>query len=163
MNRLALSLKEAETLHTTGKVSVLRRIRPQPDGVYQGGTAYLTNIYLHPEDWDEYYYDSIRLIFCPWRSIGSELWVQESWCGTFDCNGDVDNVYVYRAGCSRPQDYTRWFSTFEGEFSGMCGSTGWLPLSRMPKWASRYTVVVESVEGVKLEGIWYWKLNLSLA
>jgi len=164
MNRIALSLKDAETLYSTGKVSVFRRIRPQPTGVYQGsGTAYLMNVCPRPEEWDDYDSDPVRLIFCPWGYIGSELWVQESWCGTFDCDGDVGNVYAYRAGCHRPQDYKRWFSTFEGEFSGVCGSTGWLPSSRMPKWASRYTVVVESIEGVKLEGIWYWKLNLPLA
>ena len=75
---------------------------------------------------------------CPFGSIGTKLWVRETWRRCPKCFG-----YNYRADCNRPKNCSACDESLRK----------WIPSIHMPCWASRITLEITGVRVERLQEI----------
>lgn len=110
--------------------------------------------------WDvRYDGDNPRAVTCPFGAAGDRLWCRE----TFTRNGFCDGEKVYYRADGESQfmgemresngAVTRyWTDRWEKNGEARTG-TEWKPATRMPRWASRLVVEVESVRAHRLHDL----------
>jgi len=129
------------------KTQTRRVIRPQPQGWDpQIETDGITWAWCIVGDHD--YSEQIRC--CPYGQPGDTLWVRESACYAFDCDGDVDGICAYRADVDPLSDWHKYKFIPGTEAADWNGHTGWRPSIHMPRWAARLTL---EATGVRVERI----------
>lgn len=99
---------------------------------------------------------------CPLGRVGERRWVREKaklsamW-GSRGCNEKVQLEYDAAGNGWRGR-----VASFYRDDSGSYGFRVWLPAARMPRWASRYTIEVESVAAEQRDDVWHWVAVLKL-
>lgn len=123
-------------------------IKPQPTAQLYSVNGGPEWTYPDPRDSDMPDWGSIRL--CPYGAVGDRLWARESWNavntrGVFwdqlkpsEREGQAWAAVLYKATEEKEED----------RYVGR-----WCPSIHMPRWASRITLVIESIRAERLQDI----------
>lgn len=148
-----------------GKKTQSRRVvKPQPPKQFsEGDCALLVNsinsrwafsrIYVMGIIAEVYPADPLPGISCPYGDVGSLLWVKETW-SPLERSGDaVDGIKFQSDGVfveieNTADAATKWVVAANNDHSGK-----WRSPLFMPRWASRLTLEITSVQVERLSGI----------
>lgn len=144
MKPLTLKPDEIKSLQS-GRVVIWLEMKEQPKGE------------LCPCIGDGEWHDkgSGLTVFEPYQP-GAELWVRETWASA-SINDSLSPREIYTSACDI------WYQSDgdEAKTRHLHRRGRWRPSIHMPRWASRYTVRIVSVEPEQRE-TWGWRVELEV-
>lgn len=92
----------------------------------------------------------------PLGQVGDRIWIKESACYKFNCDGDIERVCAYRADIKLSDPMEHKYVFYPGtDPAHWNGHTGWESPSRLLKWASRLTLEITAVRAQQVQDISY--------
>lgn len=175
---VTLNAQEVRTLLENGTVTILRAIQPKT-AEYFGDSAVvaMTNGHTGPGwyMWSSDYPDEgSSYLECPFGRPYDQLWVRETWALVhldYDYeSGHCDDVWGVKTipkvdprekstFCQRQHYAVYYRANGEWDNDDVERPFCWRSPLIMPQWASRITVVNESVDAIKLDDAWQWRVT----
>ena len=162
MNRaITLNAQEVRAILAGELTQLWRPIAPKT-AEYFGDSAVvaMTNGHTGP-GWymwsDEYPDEGSSYLRCPFGTIGDHLWVRETWA---PMNGNYD---VAPHSMPLPENGKGVIPTYRADHNDPKGDgparIEWRSPVTMPQWASRLTLINESVDAIKVDDTWQWRVT----
>ena len=131
-----------------GRKTMTRRVlKPQPE-LLANGRYHIRNAHGGAFGVEEQDVGSVAVDYVPYCE-GDRLWVREG----FAVHKNAD-PRIYPKGEGHPWGSPIYKATFGGGLAPICeGFSPWKPSVDMPRWASRLTLIVESVKVERLQDI----------
>lgn len=158
---VTLNAQEVRALLENGTITILRAIHPKT-AEYFGDSADVVMINGHTgPGWymwsDEYPDEGSSYLECPFGRPYDQLWVRETWA---PMNG---NYNVAPRSMPLPVNGKGVIPTYRADHNDPKGDgptrIEWRSPVTMPQWASRITVVNESVDAIKVDNTWQWRVT----